>query len=314
MDKHSEQEKNRFEVSCTETGNQELTAAKKKTSNAKVQNLTISAMLTALVIVLQLLGSAIHFGVFSINLAMVPIVVGAALLGAPYGAWLGLVNAVVILLSGDAALFLAVNIPGTILTVILKGVLAGFCAGLIYRLISGKNKYAAVILAALVCPTVNTGIFLIGCRVFFWGTISEWAAAAGYVSAGVYAILGLAGVNYLLELGTNIILAPAIARLLGFSQEKSVARMVYGALLTVVGTVFLVFALVFLGTKSEGAQIFASYRVADGLNPAQRYFLLALFSDLCRIVGIVLFSTGAARRKWERDQNHTSYVKSESEV
>ena len=43
-----------------------------------LQRLTLGAILTALVVVLQLLGQFIHFGVFSISLVLIPIVVGAA--------------------------------------------------------------------------------------------------------------------------------------------------------------------------------------------------------------------------------------------
>ena len=91
----------------------------------KVRMLTLAAMLTAIVVVLQLLGSFVRFGTFSISLVLIPIVIGASLLGWQLGAWLGFVFSVVVLLSGDAAPFLAVNTFGTILTVLLKGTLAG---------------------------------------------------------------------------------------------------------------------------------------------------------------------------------------------
>ena len=54
-------------------------------------------LLTALVVVLQLLGSFIKFGTVSISLVLIPIVVGAALYGVGAGAWLGGVFAVVVL-------------------------------------------------------------------------------------------------------------------------------------------------------------------------------------------------------------------------
>ena len=49
------------------------------------------ALFTAIVVVLQLISSMIRFGPFSITLALVPIVVGAAMYGIAGGAWLGLV-------------------------------------------------------------------------------------------------------------------------------------------------------------------------------------------------------------------------------
>lgn len=190
------------------------------------RTLTGMALLTAVVVILQLLGAFIRFGPFSISLVLIPIVVGAALYGAAAGAWFGFVFGLVVLLSGDAAAFLVVNPLGTILIVLLKGALAGLCAGLVYKLLhrSGRDDAPAeekkpgvdfaVIAAAIVCPVVNTGIFLLGCVLFFLPTIGEWAAAMGFESVGKYMIFGLVGGNFLFELLFNIVFSPVIVRLI----------------------------------------------------------------------------------------------------
>ena len=138
--------------------------------HARIRKLTGIAMLTAIVVLLQLLGSFIRFGTFSVSLVLVPIVVGAALYGSLAGLWLGFVFGAVILLSGDANLFLAINIPGTLITVVPRAMCAGLFAGLVYRLLEKFNRYVAVVAAAIVCPITNTGLFLLGCR--FSGTPS----------------------------------------------------------------------------------------------------------------------------------------------
>ncbi len=176
--------------------------------------LTGMDILTAIVVVLQWLGTFIRFGPFSISLVLVPIVVGAALYGAAGGAWLGFIFGVTVLLNGDAGVFLAVNAPGTILTVLLKGTLAGFCAGVVYSLMERAGELPAVIASAVICPVVNTGIFLLGCLLFFMPTINSWAQAAGFENVGRYMILGLVGGNFLFELLANVILAPVIVRLI----------------------------------------------------------------------------------------------------
>lgn len=178
------------------------------------------AMLTAVVVALQLLGSFIKFGTFSISLVLIPIVVGTALYGIGAGAWLGLAFGVTVLASGDASLFLAVNPAGAVITVLLKGTLAGVCAGLIYKLIEKKNKYAAVVASAVVCPLVNTGVFLLGCLVFFMDTIRQWAAGMGFESAGTYMLVGLVGVNFLIELGVNVVLGPVIVRIVNIGKKQ----------------------------------------------------------------------------------------------
>lgn len=182
--------------------------------------LTYGAILTALVIVLQLVGGFIKFGVFSISLVLIPIVIGAALCGKYMGAWLGLIFSVAVFMSGDAAGFLAVDVPGTIITVLLKGILCGLCAGLVYQWVSKWNQTAGVIAAAVICPIVNTGVFLLGCAVFFYDTIAGWAVAAGFgESVARYMFLGLAGGNFLFELGVNIILSPIVVRVLSIIKN-----------------------------------------------------------------------------------------------
>ena len=134
--------------------------------NEKTKALVGTGILTAIVIVLQAMTASIRLGPFSVTFVLIPIVVGAALYGFKSGAWLGAVFGVVVLLT-DAGAFLAINVPGTIATCILKGMLAGLAAGAVYKLLEAKNRWAAVITAAIVCPVVNTGLFILGCFIFF---------------------------------------------------------------------------------------------------------------------------------------------------
>lgn len=185
------------------------------------KNLVGIALFTAIVVVLQFLGTFIRFGPFAISLVLVPIVVGTALYGYKAGALLGLVFGITVLASGDASLFLAVNPVGTVITVLLKGTLAGLCAGLIYKTLEKKNKYLAVVSSAVVCPIVNTGLFLVGCSVFFMDTIRQWAEGAGFGSdVGKYMIVGLVGLNFVFELAVNAVLSPVILRLINIGKKS----------------------------------------------------------------------------------------------
>lgn len=184
------------------------------------RTLTGLALFTAIVVVLQFLGAFIRFGPFSISLVLIPIVVGAALYGPWAGAWLGFVFGLVVLLSGDAAAFLTVNPLGTVLTVLVKGAAAGLCAGLLYRALEKVNGWLAAIAAAIAAPVVNTGLFLVGCLLFFLPTVSEWAAAMGFPSVGNYMIFGLVGANFLVELAVNLVLSPVIVRLVKLGRQN----------------------------------------------------------------------------------------------
>ncbi len=188
--------------------------------NAKTKQMVGIGLFTAIVVVLQLLGGGIRFGIFSISLVLVPIVVGAAVYGWQSGAWLGLAFGITVLLSGDAGAFLAVDPLATVAVVLVKGTLCGLFAGLVYHMIHKFNEPLGVIFAAVICPVVNTGIFLIGCKLFFLETISGWAAEAGYQDAGAFMIFSLAGVNFLIELCVNIVLAPLITRIIRIGRKK----------------------------------------------------------------------------------------------
>ena len=187
----------------------------KNTNKMTVKTLVLGAILTALVIVFQLLATfTAFFGPFSSAVALIPIAIGAILCGPAIGAWLGLVFAIVVLASGGANLFLAVDIPGTIVTVIAKGVLCGFVAGSVYKLLKKWNTTVAAISASIICPMVNTGVFMLGCIVFFLDDAVAIAEMLGSADTGIALFVALALGNFLLEVGMNTILSPIIVRLL----------------------------------------------------------------------------------------------------
>lgn len=193
------------------------------TNNRKqqTQKLVLGAIMTALVIILQLVGSfTTFFGPFSTAVALIPIVLGAAMCGTAVGAWLGFVFGMVVILSGGAALFFAFDVPGTIITVLFKGTLCGLAAGLIYNLLSKYNKYLAVFAAAIVCPLVNTGVFLLGCYIFFMDSATEIANTLGLSVSGMAVFWALAMGNFALEIISNAVLSPVVVRILNFNKNK----------------------------------------------------------------------------------------------
>lgn len=187
----------------------------------KVNTKTLAGLglMTAIVIVLQLVGGAIRFGTFSISLVLLPIVVGAALYGAGAGAWLGFIFGAAVLFSGDAAAFLAVNAPGAVILCLAKGTLAGLFAGLVYKLAEKKSKILGTALAAVTAPVVNTGIFLLGCWAFFLDTVKGWAAAAGVENVGMYMLVGFVGINFVIELAVNVLLCPVVVRVVDAGKK-----------------------------------------------------------------------------------------------
>ena len=194
------------------------------TRKSNVYRMTGLAILSAIIIVLQVFTTFVRFGPFSITLALIPIVVGAAMYGVGAGAYLGAVFSVVVVImcitGGDVGGFMvwSANPFMCIVMCMLKGTMAGLCAGAVYKALKEKNKLLAVIMAALVSPIVNTGIFIIGMLLFFRETLAAWAGGSDLLS---YIILGLTGVNFLIELGVNMILSPVVVKIIDAVQKTT---------------------------------------------------------------------------------------------
>lgn len=185
------------------------------------------AILTAIVLVLNFTGAAIPAFGTKISLVLIPIALGAMLLGPAAGAFLGFVyGATVFITLGVMHMdfftgFLFDNTPiMAALICIVKTTAAGFLAGWVYRLLKKKNTLLAVFVAAALVPTVNTGIFVLGCLLIL-GTINDFVAGAGLAYSGVYFIMIVcAGVNYALELAVNLIFSPALERIVRLVSKK----------------------------------------------------------------------------------------------
>ena len=192
-------------------------------NRTRVRNMILLAVFTALVVVLSFV--KIPLGPFSVTLTLPVIVIGGALCGVWAGAWLGAVFSVMVFVIGDAAAFLAINIPATILVVMLKGTAAGLAASFVYRLLQKNNKITlATITAAVTAPIVNTGIFSVGCLLFFMETIKSWGLGSGFTSGISYLFLGMIGLNFVVELAVNLVLTPVIIRLIDLVVKKKLSR------------------------------------------------------------------------------------------
>lgn len=194
---------------------------KQKRRGMSTKTMVLGAVMTAFVILFQLLSTyTTFFGPFSTAVALIPIIIGAALCGVGVGAWLGLIFGLVVLLTGGAALFWTFSIPGSIITVLAKGLACGLAAGLVYRLFARLSRYLAVVAAAVACPVVNTAVFLLGCAVFFLPSADAIAAALGLSVSGMAVFWALAMANFLFELGLSVLCSPLILRLLGLAKKK----------------------------------------------------------------------------------------------
>ena len=190
-----------------------------QTNKLRVQKITGLGLFSAAVILLQFVSMSLRFTTFSITLTLIPIVVGAAVYGIGGGAWLGLVFGLAVLMTGDAAAFLAISIPGTIITVLAKGVLAGVASGAIFRLLEKKNRTVASVAAAMICPVVNSGVFFLGCLTFFISEIKLWALTDFGDNVVLYILFALIGFNFILEFAINAIFSPMVTYVIGVGKK-----------------------------------------------------------------------------------------------
>ena len=195
----------------------------KSKSFFSAKNVTGLAVLTALVVVLQMFGGYFKIGTTSLSFVLVPIVLGGILYGVLAGAFLGFVFGLVVWLYGvtgaDVFTSILFNDHPFITTLLCfgKGTLAGLCGGLAYSLLKGKNEYAGVLTAAVVTPIVNTGLFILG------ALLMSDSLRANFVADGdtviYFLVIGCAGVNFLVELAINIVAAPALYRVIGVVRK-----------------------------------------------------------------------------------------------
>ena len=141
--------------------------------NNKTFKLVGLGILTAIIIVLQIVTTFFPTKPVSITLALIPIIIGAAFYG----------------------------------------------AGAVYKALSKKSTTLGAVAAGVVSPIVNTGIFVLGLFFFFKPVLEAWAGGTDIV---YYALITMTGVNFLVELGVNIILSPVIVRIIqAVSKSKS---------------------------------------------------------------------------------------------
>lgn len=182
------------------------------------------SLFSAIIVVLTVLGNFVRFGPVPITLSLAPIIIGAAVYGSSAGALLGGVFGLVVLLGGifgwdggTVMLLMGLNPIGCILICIGKGILAGYLSGLAYRAIEKESPLAAVVTAGVVCPVVNTGLFIIGMLVFYGSTLQSWAGGQNVI---YYAIFGLAGINFVVELLVNLVLSSGITTVIKYAASR----------------------------------------------------------------------------------------------
>ena len=178
------------------------------------KTIVITGLLLALEIIFQLIGNYLQIGPANINISLVPVVIAGFIGGPISAAILGFFNGIMALLSPSTiAFFMPMSPVGTVLVCLLKCTLAGVVSSLVYRWLTKlANVHVATPVAAALVPIINTGLFILGSFIFF----REWIFAEGrdVVGAWGFVIIGVVGWNFLIELGTTLVLSTATDEIL----------------------------------------------------------------------------------------------------
>lgn len=191
-----------------------------KRNKEKIRELVGLAMLSTLIVALQAISNYIPFGPVSITLALIPIVVGSIIYGPKGGLILGTVMGIMVCFAPSTmALFMPYSVMLTIIVCLVKSAVAGLVAGYIFKFLSKKNRFLAIVLASISVPLVNTGLFTVACYTLFLPLIKTLASAEA-ASVTAFLFLTMIGLNFLIEFATNSILSPIVVKIVDLYKKK----------------------------------------------------------------------------------------------
>lgn len=176
---------------------------KKRFFNTKM--IATTGILLAIEIVTQVLGNYVSISAFTpnLNFSLIIIALGAIMYGPVVGGFLGLVSGALTLFSPSTiSIFFSISPVGTVLACLLKTTVAGVVAGLVSNIIKKKHDTLAAILASIIVPILNTGIFTIFCVIFFKSLLVG--------ENFMIALWALIGFNFIIEIIITVIVVPSL--------------------------------------------------------------------------------------------------------
>lgn len=183
------------------------------------QQIVGTGLLLALEIIFQIIGNYLQIGPVNINLSLVTVVLGAVLYGPLSGAVLGFFNGLIVLLSPSTiAIFMPISPVGTVIACLLKCTIAGLVAGFVFKLFKNKNNLIGLIIASILVPVINTGIFSVVCLLFFRPFL-ESGVSETFPNIGAFLIFGVIGINFIVEIISTVALSTPVGMIL-LKREK----------------------------------------------------------------------------------------------
>lgn len=197
-------------------------------NNVNVKRMAQIALLTAIVLILAFtpLGYLKTPWGVEITFIVIPVAVGAVVLGPKAGAFLGFVFGMTSFVqcfgaSPLGAMMLQISPVGTFVCCVVARVFVGLIPGLVYELLKRvkKAKVVGVGLCCFLTPITNTVLYIIGNYLIFSDTWLDIAVGSyGYTGEGGISLLvfmlGMVAVNGIVEAISCMFIATAVCRAL----------------------------------------------------------------------------------------------------
>lgn len=208
-----------------------MSKVRKNSNHKKIVNLTITALLTAIIAVMAFTPIGfLRIGPLELTLLMVPVIIGAVTQGAVTGAFLGAVFGIVSFIqcfTGSAlgAILVSESIFKTFIVCYVPRVLAGFLCGLIYKACSKKDKKQSwsLLVAGISGSLFNTLLFLGFLALLFMNFTftPEQAASLGGLDTVLNTVIAIAaGINAPVELVVCAIIGTAVGKAVHAATAK----------------------------------------------------------------------------------------------
>jgi uncharacterized membrane protein len=203
----------------------------KTTTNFRTMRMVQLALFTAIIILMAFtpIGYIRFTPALEITLIVIPVTVGAIVLGPVSGAILGAVFGITSFIqcfgtSPFGAMLLSINPIETFILCLVPRILMGWLTGIVFAAMKKVDKTRSFSFAAasLAGPIFNTILFMTTLMLFFYHTdyIQRFAKSLGTTNVFAF-VLAFVGVNGLVEAGVNFIAGTAISKAIDVFAVKS---------------------------------------------------------------------------------------------
>ncbi|MCR5738713.1 MAG: ECF transporter S component [Lachnospiraceae bacterium] len=199
-------------------------------NRTNLRKMTELAIFISIVLVMKITGlSSIPVGPLVMTLTMIPIAIGAMLLGPVEGAVLGFIYGLTSLydaVTGRSAMthfFFQVSPVNTVILCVIIRTLVGFLTGIIFKAVKkiDKKKFICYYVGGLAAPMINTILFMGYIVVVFYRTefVQNLADKVGAANPLMFIVL-VVGIQGMLEWLGGVIIGGSVAKAVAHGLKR----------------------------------------------------------------------------------------------